>query len=173
MISPFIETNIRVNSKGERIISYGTSSYGYDLRCGNKFKIFTNVNNCIVDPKDFDEKSFVDFEGDVCIIPPNSFAQAHSMERFDMPRDILGVCVGKSSYARCGIVVGVTPIEPEWSGFITLEFSNTTPLPAKLYAYEGCAQLLFYQGGDTCITSYKDRNGKYSNQPAEPVVPKV
>ena len=157
----------------EKVISYGTSSYGYDLRCSNKFKIFTNINSTVVDPKNFDEKTFVDFEGDVCIIPPNSFALASSVEYFRIPRNILTVCLGKSTYARCGIIVNVTPFEPEWEGHVTLEFSNTTPLPAKIYANEGVAQVLFFQGDETCATSYKDRNGKYQGQGAEPIVPRV
>jgi dCTP deaminase len=157
----------------EKIVSYGTSSYGYDLRCGNKFKIFTNINSTVVDPKNFDEKSFVDFEGDVCIIPPNSFALAHSVEFLRIPRNILTICLGKSTYARCGIIVNVTPLEPEWNGHVTLEFSNTTPLPAKIYANEGVAQILFFQGDETCATSYADRQGKYMDQEAAPVVPKV
>lgn len=149
-----------------KIISYGTSSYGYDIRCAPEFKVFTNVNSTIVDPKNFDERSFVDMRGDSCIIPPNSFALARSVEYFRIPRDILVVCLGKSTYARCGIVVNVTPLEPEWEGHITLEFSNTTPLPARIYANEGCAQLLFFQAdrGDTCLTSYADRKGKYQGQ---------
>lgn len=156
-----------------KIISYGTSSYGYDLRCGNKFKIFTNINSTVVDPKNFDEKNFVNFEGDVCIIPPNSFALASSVEYFRIPRDVLTVCLGKSTYARCGIIVNVTPFEPEWEGHVTLEFSNTTPLPAKIYANEGVAQVLFLQSDETCDVSYKDRNGKYQGQGAEPIVPRV
>jgi dCTP deaminase len=157
----------------EKIVSYGTSSYGYDLRCSNKFKIFTNVNTTVVDPKNFDEKSFVDFEGDVCTIPPNSFALASSVEYLRIPRNILTICLGKSTYARCGIIVNVTPLEPEWEGHVTLEFSNTTPLPAKIYANEGVAQVLFLQADETCETSYKDRAGKYMGQEAAPVVPKV
>ena len=157
----------------EKIVSYGTSSYGYDLRCSNKFKIFTNINSTVIDPKNFDEKSFVDFEGDVCIIPPNSFALASSVEYFRIPRDVLTVCLGKSTYARCGIIVNVTPFEPEWEGYVTLEFSNTTPLPAKIYANEGVAQVLFFQGDEVCETSYKDRAGKYMNQSAEPIPPRT
>ena len=148
----------------EKIISYGTSSYGYDIRCSREFKVFTNINSTIVDPKNFDEKSFVDFEGDYCIIPPNSFALARTMEYFRIPRDVLTICLGKSTYARCGIVVNVTPFEPEWEGYVTLEFSNTTPLPAKIYAGEGCAQVLFFQGDEPCEVSYKDRGGKYQGQ---------
>jgi len=148
----------------EKIISYGTSSYGYDVRCGRQFKVFTNIHSTIVDPKNFDEKSFVDVEGDYCIIPPNSFVLARTMEYFRIPRDTLVVCLGKSTYARCGIVVGITPLEPEWEGEVTLEFSNTTNLPAKIYAGEGVAQMLFFQGNEQCETSYKDRDGKYMQQ---------
>lgn len=159
----------------EKVISYGTSSYGYDIRCADEFKVFTNVNSAIVDPKNFDDNSFVDISGKgYCIIPPNSFALARSVELIRVPRDILVVCLGKSTYARCGIVVNVTPLEPEWEGYITLEFSNTTPLPAKIYAGEGCAQLLFLQcdADDVCETSYKDRKGKYQGQ-AGVTLPKV
>ena len=148
----------------EKVISYGTSSYGYDIRCSNEFKIFTNINSTIVDPKNFDEKNFVDFKGDVCIIPPNSFALARTVEYFRIPRNVLTVCLGKSTYARCGIIVNVTPFEPEWEGYVTLEFSNTTPLPAKIYANEGCAQVLFLESDEECAVSYKDRNGKYQGQ---------
>ena len=155
-----------------KIVSYGTSSYGYDLRCSNKFKIFTNVNSTVIDPKNFDPKSFVDFEGECAIIPPNSFALASSVEYFRIPKNVLTVCLGKSTYARCGIVVNVTPFEPEWEGHVTLEFSNTTPLPAKIYANEGVAQVLFLRGDEPCDTTYKDRAGKYMNQGAEPVSPK-
>lgn len=164
MISPFARDLIKHNPAGERIVSYGTSSYGYDVRCANEFKIFTNINNAIVDPKRFDDKSFVDIESEVCIIPPNSFALARTVEYFKIPRDVLVVCVGKSTYARCGIIVNVTPLEPEWEGHVTLEFSNTTPLPAKIYANEGVAQMLFFQADETCATSYKDRAGKYLGQ---------
>lgn len=150
----------------EKIISYGTSSYGYDVRCADEFKIFTNVHSTVVDPKNFDPKSFVDFKGDRCIIPPNSFALARTVEYFRVPRDILIICLGKSTYARCGIIVNVTPLEPEWEGHITLEFSNTTPLPAVIYANEGVAQFLFFQADkdDICEVSYKDRGGKYMMQ---------
>ncbi|WP_025915497.1 dCTP deaminase [Herminiimonas sp. CN] len=175
MISPFEAGQKRTkdvlsNDNGlvrmveEKIISYGTSSYGYDVRCANEFKIFTNVNSTIVDPKNFDDKCFVDFTGDVCIIPPNSFVLARTIERFKIPRDVLVVCLGKSTYARCGIVVNVTPLEPEWEGYVTLEFSNTTPLPAKIYANEGCAQMLFFQSDEQCDTTYADRGGKYQGQ---------
>lgn len=150
----------------EKIISYGTSSYGYDVRCADEFKVFTNVHSTVVDPKKFDNRNFVDFQGDHCIIPPNSFALARTVEYFRVPRDTLIICLGKSTYARCGIIVNVTPLEPEWEGHITLEFSNTTPLPAKVYANEGCAQFLFFQADadDVCETSYKDRGGKYQGQ---------
>ena len=156
MISPFEPGQIRTNDAGQKIVSYGTSSYGYDIRCADEFKIFTNINSTIVDPKQFDEKSFVDFKGDVCIIPPNSFALARTVEYFKIPRSVLTICVGKSTYARCGIIVNVTPFEPEWEGYVTLEFSNTTPLPAKIYAGEGCAQVLFFESDEVCGTSYKD-----------------
>lgn len=150
----------------EKIISYGTSSYGYDIRCAPEFKVFTNVYGATVDPKNFNDKAFVDMNQEYCDIPPNSFALARSLEYFRIPRDILVICLGKSTYARCGIIVNVTPLEPEWEGHITLEFSNTTPLPARIYANEGCAQLLFFQSDkdDVCATSYKDRNGKYQGQ---------
>ncbi len=163
MIEPF--ENGQISRLGaERIVSYGTSSYGYDVRCSRRFKVFTNINSVIVDPKAFDENSFVDLEADVCIIPPNSFALASTIERFRIPRSVLTICVGKSTYARCGIIVNVTPLEPEWEGHVTLEFSNTTPLPAKIYANEGVAQMLFFESDDECETSYKDRNGKYQGQ---------
>ena len=163
MIEPF-EPNQVKEANGQRIVSYGTSSYGYDIRCSEEFKIFTNINSTIVDPKNFDAKSFVDLKGEVCIIPPNSFALARTIERFRVPRNVLVVTLGKSSYARCGIVVNVTPLEPEWEGFVTLEFSNTTPLPAKVYANEGVAQMLFFESDEVCETSYKDRGGKYQGQ---------
>jgi dCTP deaminase len=163
MIEPFEPGQVR-SVDGKRIVSYGTSSYGYDVRCSNEFKIFTNVHSTVVDPKNFDEKSFVDFHGDVCIIPPNSFALARTVERFKVPRNVLIVTLGKSSYARCGIVVNVTPLEPEWEGYVTLEFSNTTPLPAKIYANEGVAQMLFFESDEVCETSYADRGGKYQGQ---------
>ena len=163
MIDPFVAEQVsRVD--GERVISYGTSSYGYDIRCSVEFKIFTNINTAIVDPKDFAENSFVDYTGDVCIIPPNSFALARTVEYFRIPRSVLTVCLGKSTYARCGIIVNVTPFEPEWEGYATLEFSNTTPLPAKIYANEGVAQVVFFESSQHCETSYKDRNGKYQGQ---------
>ncbi len=163
MIEPFVPGQVRENEKG-RIISFGTSSYGYDVRCSDEFKIFTNINSAIVDPKDFAEDSFVVVKSDVCIIPPNSFALARTVEFFRIPRDTLTVCLGKSTYARCGIIVNVTPLEPEWEGHVTLEFSNTTPLPAKIYANEGVAQMLFFTGDEVCETSYKDRGGKYQGQ---------
>jgi len=163
MIEPFVPDQVR-NSKQGKIISYGTSSYGYDVRCSDEFKIFTNINSAIVDPKAFSEDSFVDVQSDVCIIPPNSFALARTVEFFRIPRDVLTICLGKSTYARCGIIVNVTPLEPEWEGHVTLEFSNTTPLPAKIYANEGVAQMLFFGGDEVCATSYKDRGGKYQGQ---------
>lgn len=163
MIEPFAATQVRKQAE-ESIISYGTSSYGYDVRCSNEFKIFTNINSAIVDPKNFDESSFVDVVQDICIIPPNSFALARTVEYFRIPRDVLVVCLGKSTYARCGIIVNVTPLEPEWEGHVTLEFSNTTPLPAKIYANEGVAQVLFLGADEVCETSYAERNGKYQGQ---------
>lgn len=163
MISPFEPKQI-CHINNQKIISYGTSSYGYDIRCANEFKIFTNINSIIVDPKKFDKKSFSDFKGEVCIIPPNSFVLTRTVEYFYIPRSVLTICLGKSTYARCGIIVNVTPFEPEWEGYATLEFSNTTPLPAKIYANEGCAQVLFLQSDEICEISYKDRNGKYQEQ---------
>lgn len=163
MITPFETTQVRYNESG-RIVSYGTSSYGYDVRCADEFKVFTNIHSAIVDPKAFDSNSFMDLKSDVCIIPPNSFVLARTVEYFKIPRDVLTICVGKSTYARCGIIVNVTPLEPEWEGHVTLEFSNTTPLPAKIYAHEGVAQMLFFQSDDACHTSYKDRAGKYQGQ---------
>ncbi len=163
MIEPFEAGQVR-HHDNEKIISYGTSSYGYDVRCANEFKIFTNINSVIVDPKAFDEGSFVDIQSDVCIIPPNSFALARTVEFFKIPRSVLTICLGKSTYARCGIIVNVTPLEPEWEGHVTLEFSNTTPLPAKIYANEGVAQMLFFESDEVCETSYRDRGGKYQGQ---------
>jgi dCTP deaminase len=163
MIEPFEPRQVRERN-GEKIVSYGTSSYGYDVRCANEFKIFTNINSTIVDPKRFDEKSFVDLTAEVCIIPPNSFALARTVEYFRIPRDVLTICLGKSTFARCGIIVNVTPLEPEWEGHVTLEFSNTTPLPARIYANEGVAQFLFFESDEACETSYKDRGGKYQGQ---------
>ena len=159
MIEPYEDRQVR-----DGVISYGVSSYGYDMRVAREFKIFTNVLSSIVDPKDFDPKSFVEFEGDYCIVPPNSFALARSVEYFRIPRDILTICVGKSTYARCGIITNVTPFEPEWEGFVTLEISNTTPLPAKIYANEGIAQVLFLQGTAPPDVSYRDKRGKYQAQ---------
>jgi len=164
MIEPFEPGQVRQNAAGQKIVSYGTSSYGYDIRCAPEFKVFTNIYSTVVDPKNFDERSFVDIEGDVCIIPPNSFALARTVEYFRIPRNVLTICLGKSTYARCGIIVNVTPFEPEWEGYVTLEFSNTTPLPAKIYAGEGCAQVLFLESDEVCETSYKDRGGKYQGQ---------
>ena len=163
MIEPFEGAQVRHTDSG-RIVSYGVSSYGYDVRCADEFKVFTNINSSIVDPKAFDEKSFVDFKGPTCIIPPNSFALARTVEYFRIPRSVLTICLGKSTYARCGIIVNVTPLEPEWEGHVTLEFSNTTPLPAKIYANEGVAQMLFFQSDERCQVSYKDRGGKYQGQ---------
>ncbi len=163
MIEPFIENQVRkINNK--RVVSYGLSSYGYDLRIGNRFKVFTNVYNSVVDPKNFREDSFVDIEADSCIIPPNSFALAVSIEYFRVPRNILTICLGKSTYARCGIIVNVTPFEPEWEGYVTIEISNTTPLPAIVYANEGIAQVLFLEANHVCETSYADKKGKYMKQ---------
>ena len=159
MIEPFENSQVR-----QGVISYGVSSYGYDMRVAREFRIFTNVLNSIVDPKAFDPKSFVEFEGDVCIVPPNSFALARSVEYFRIPRDVVTITVGKSTYARCGIITNVTPFEPEWEGYVTLEISNTTPLPAKIYANEGIAQVLFFQSDEPCEVSYKDKAGKYQMQ---------
>ncbi len=159
MIEPFVDTQVRAG-----VVSYGVSSYGYDVRVGNEFKVFTNVYNTVVDPKLFDPRSFVDIVADECIIPPNSFALAATVEYFRIPRDILTVCLGKSTYARCGIIVNVTPFEPEWEGHVTIEISNTTPLPAKIYANEGIAQVLFFQSDEVCARSYKDKKGKYQAQ---------
>jgi len=159
MIKPFEERQVRAGA-----ISYGLSSYGYDLRIADEFKIFTSINNTLVDPKAFDPRSFVDYQGPVCIVPPNSFALGRSVEYFKIPRNVLTICVGKSTYARCGIITNVTPFEPEWEGFVTLEISNTTPLPAKIYANEGIAQVLFFESDEACQTSYADRQGKYQGQ---------
>ncbi|HUX10150.1 MAG TPA: dCTP deaminase [Terriglobia bacterium] len=159
MIAPFAESQ-----KRDGVISYGLSSYGYDLRVADEFKIFTNVNNSVVDPKHFDERSFVEFQGPVCIVPPNSFALARSVEYFRIPRNVLTICVGKSTYARCGIIVNVTPLEPEWEGFVTLEISNTTPLPARVYSNEGLCQIVFFESDEVCEISYKDKKGKYQAQ---------
>ena len=159
MIEPYEDRQVR-----DGVISYGVSSYGYDMRVADEFRIFTNVNSSIVDPKHFDSKSFVEFKGDVCIVPPNSFALGRSVEYFRIPRNVLTLCVGKSTYARCGIIVNVTPFEPEWEGFVTLEISNTTPLPARVYANEGIAQVLFFQSDEACEVSYADKKGKYQKQ---------
>ena len=167
MIEPFVDRQAH-----DGVISFGVSSYGYDIRVADEFKIFTNVYSAIVDPKAFDPRSMVDYKGDVCIIPPNSFALARTVEYFRIPREILTICVGKSTYARCGIIVNVTPFEPEWEGFVTLEISNTTPLPAKIYANEGIAQVLFFQGDEVCEVSYADRKGKYQAQQSI-VLPKL
>ncbi len=167
MIEPFVDHQAR-----QGVISYGVSSYGYDVRVTDEFKIFTNVYSAIVDPKAFDIRSMIDFKGEVCIIPPNSFALARTVEYFRIPRSVLTICVGKSTYARCGIIVNVTPFEPEWEGFVTLEISNTTPLPAKIYANEGIAQVLFFEGDEVCSTSYADKKGKYQKQQSI-VLPKL
>lgn len=159
MIDPFVEKQVRAG-----VISFGVSSYGYDIRVADEFKIFTNVNSAIVDPKHFDPASFVDFKGEICIIPPNSFALGRTVERFKIPRSVMAVCVGKSTYARCGLILNVTPAEPEWEGYLTLEISNTTPLPARIYAGEGIAQLLFFESDEPCEISYADRQGKYQDQ---------
>jgi dCTP deaminase len=159
MIEPFEDRQVR-----EGVVSYGLSSYGYDIRVADEFKVFTNINSTVVDPKNFDARSFVDIRADVCIIPPNSFALAMTVEYFRIPRDVLTVCVGKSTYARCGLIVNVTPFEPEWEGYVTLEISNTTPLPAKVYANEGIAQVLFFQSDEPCEVSYADKKGKYQGQ---------
>ena len=159
MIEPFVDEQVRAG-----VVSFGLSSYGYDIRVADEFKIFTNINNTVIDPKNFDPRSFVDIQAEVCIVPPNSFALARTVEYFRIPRDILTVCLGKSTYARCGIIVNVTPFEPEWEGFVTLEISNTTPLPAKIYANEGIAQVLFLQSDEVCERSYADKKGKYLKQ---------
>jgi dCTP deaminase len=163
MINPFEAGQVR-HSEGGKVVSFGTSSYGYDVRCADEFRVFTNLNSTIVDPKAFDEKSFVKLRSDVCIIPPNSFALARTVEYFRIPRNILTICLGKSTYARCGIIVNVTPLEPEWEGHVTLEFSNTTNLPARIYANEGVAQVVFFESDEVCEISYKDRGGKYQGQ---------
>jgi dCTP deaminase len=167
MIEPFADAQVR-----DGVISYGVSSYGYDMRVADEFRIFTNVNSSIVDPKHFDSKSFVEFKGQVCIVPPNSFALARSVEYFRIPRNVLTICVGKSTYARCGIIVNVTPFEPEWEGFVTLEISNTTPLPARIYANEGLCQVVFFESDEPCAVSYKDKKGKYQSQQGI-VLPKI
>jgi dCTP deaminase len=167
MIDPFVENQVRSG-----VISFGLSSYGYDIRVADEFKVFTNINNTVIDPKQFDPRSFVDLKTDVCIVPPNSFALARTVEYFRIPRDVLTVCLGKSTYARCGIIVNVTPFEPEWEGTATLEISNTTPIPAKIYANEGIAQVLFFQSDEACVTSYRDKKGKYQAQ-VEVTLPKI
>ena len=164
MIEPFFSESIRKNESGDNVMSYGLSSYGYDVRCANEFKIFTNINSSVVDPKHFDSDAFRDVESDVCTIPPNSFALARTVEYLRIPRDVLAMCLGKSSYARCGIIVNVTPLEPEWEGHVTLEFSNTTNLPARIYANEGVAQFVFIGSDEECDVSYADRQGKYQGQ---------
>ena len=164
MIDPFCDSQVRKNADGEALISYGLSSYGYDVRCANHFKIFTNIHSATVDPKNFSDSSFVDVEADCCVIPPNSFALAHTVEYLRIPPDVLTICLGKSTYARCGIIVNVTPLEPEWEGHVTLEFSNTTNLPAKIYAGEGVAQFIFLQSDTRCDITYKQRRGKYQGQ---------
>ena len=163
MIEPFVDSQVK-SIENQKIVSYGLSSYGYDVRVGNRFKVFTNVHNSIVDPKNFTEDAFVDIEGEYCIIPPNSFALASTVEYFRIPRNCLTVCLGKSTYARCGIIVNVTPFEPEWEGHVTIEISNTTPLPAKIYSNEGIAQVLFFEAKQNCEISYRDRAGKYMKQ---------
>lgn len=164
MIEPFSAEQVCHDEAGNRLISYGTSSYGYDVRCADEFKIFTNVRSATVDPKQFNEDSFIDIQSNECIIPPNSFVLARTVEYFRIPRSVLTICLGKSTYARCGIIVNVTPLEPEWEGHVTLEFSNTTSLPAKIYAHEGVAQMLFFESDEVCDISYKDRGGKYQGQ---------
>lgn len=164
MIEPFVDRQVRSSDQQNKIVSYGLSSYGYDIRVSNEFKVFTNALNAVVDPKNFDPDSFVDVQRDVCIVPPNSFALARSVEYFRIPRDILTICLGKSTYARCGIIVNVTPFEPEWEGHVTIEISNTTPLPAKIYANEGIAQVIFFKAENACEVSYADRQGKYMKQ---------
>jgi dCTP deaminase len=167
MIEPFVDHQVR-----EGVISYGVSSYGYDIRVADEFKIFTNVFSAVVDPKQFDPRSMVDFKGDICVIPPNSFVLARTMEYFRIPRNVLTVCLGKSTYARCGLIVNVTPFEPEWEGYVTLEISNTTPLPARVYAHEGIAQVLFFEGDEECEISYADKKGKYQRQQSI-ILPKI
>ena len=164
MIEPYAAQQVRLNERGEKIVSYGVSSYGYDVRCAPEFKVFTNVHSAIVYPKIFYDNSFINIDSDVFIIPPSSFALARTVEYFRIPRNVLTICLGKSTYARCGIIVNVTPLEPEWEGHVTLEFSNTTNLPARIYAGEGVAQMLFFESDEVCETSYKDRGGKYQGQ---------
>ena len=164
LIDPFIDKQVKHTEEAGSTVSYGLSSYSYDVRCADEFKIFTNINSATVDPKNFDEDSFIDIKSEVCVIPPNSFALARTVEYFKIPRNVLTICLGKSTYARCGIIVNVTPLEPEWEGHVTLEFSNTTSLPAKIYANEGVAQMLFFESDELCETSYADRKGKYQGQ---------
>ncbi len=164
MIEPFCESLVRTNTQNNKVVSYGLSSYGYDIRVADEFKVFTNVHNSIIDPKKFHDDSFVEMKKDICIVPPNSFALARSIEYFKIPRNVLTICLGKSTYARCGIIVNVTPFEPEWEGHVTLEISNTTPLPAMIYANEGIAQVIFFESSKACETSYADRKGKYMGQ---------
>ena len=164
MIEPFSDNQVRVDPKGNKLISYGVSSFGYDVRCSNEFKVFTNIHSVTVDPKQFDDNSFIDIHADSCVIPPNSFALARTVEYFKIPRNVLTICLGKSTYARCGIIVNVTPLEPEWEGHVTLEFSNTTPLPAKIYANEGVSQFVFIKGNEKPNISYAKRKGKYMKQ---------
>lgn len=172
LIEPFVNGQVKEDETGRKLVSFGLSSYGYDIRVADEFKVFTNVYNSLVDPKNFDNDSFVDIKGPECVIPPNSFALARSVEYFRIPRSILTICLGKSTYARCGIIVNVTPFEPEWEGYVTLEISNTTPLPAKIYSNEGIAQVIFFESTDPCAVSYKDRNGKYMKQHGI-VVPRI
>ena len=164
MIEPFCENLVRTDAANNKLVSYGLSSYGYDIRVADEFKVFTNVHNSIIDPKQFHDDSFVEMKKDVCVVPPNSFALARSIEYFKIPRSVLTICLGKSTYARCGIIVNVTPFEPEWEGHVTLEISNTTPLPAMIYANEGIAQVIFFESNEECQTSYADRKGKYMGQ---------
>jgi dCTP deaminase len=164
MIDPFVDHLVRYNDAGNKVVSYGLSSMGYDLRVADEFSVFTDVYNCLVDPKHFNKNAFVSIKADECIIPPNSFALARSVEYFRMPRSVLAFCIGKSTYARCGIIVNVTPFEPEWEGYVTIEISNTTPLPAKIYANEGIAQIIFFESVEPCLVSYAERGGKYMKQ---------
>lgn len=173
MLDPFVDGQVRKNEAGEKVISYGLSSYGYDIRVTDKFRIFTNARSTVVDPKKFDTQAFVEHEGDTCLIPPNSFVLAVTVEHFSIPRNVLTLCIGKSTYARCGLIVNVTPFEPCWKGHATIEISNTTPLPAKIYAWEGIAQVLFFESDEQCETSYADRDGKYNNASPEIATPRV
>ncbi|HRW59001.1 MAG TPA: dCTP deaminase [Chlamydiales bacterium] len=173
LIEPFEKNQVKSSDDDRKLVSYGLSSYGYDLRVADEFKVFTNARNAIVDPKNFSEDSFVEVRGEKCIIPPNSFALARSVEYFRIPRNVLTMCIGKSTYARCGIIVNVTPFEPEWEGYVTLEISNTTPLPAVIYANEGLAQVLFFEAKEPCLVSYADRKGKYMNQEKKIVLARI